>query len=576
MFKYFRPSLTPSQLTERGTDIEFQGRFHDTLSYHHFTEHDYNTLHKVRDILAPSLSEAVDLFERYLTELKKEDQPAISRSYIESYFQIFFEEHRDQAYVDKMLPFFNELRARGYNIGKLVVVFNQLNFFFLIFLLSKKALAPATCLSLMESLQRAINIDLQLLVEVYTEKIMEQVAEGIAHLMDKNAEIMYIKDLIEKLDEQNEDVQNVTAASEEMTASIVEVADNATAVAEKTENAVSKTAEGKTLITEALEDIVKTEQVFSNITSKFSNLQQHIQSIAKVVKLIEEIAGQTNLLALNASIEAARAGEHGRGFAVVADEVRKLAESTVKSLHQINESVTNLNKFSQEVESSIQMTSVEIKKDVADARRSLPVLEQILQEVHQINDATSSTAAIAQEQAAAIDEIAHRMVSISHLTEEVKLLGESTGKTVHELSKITESFRTDVFTNNIALSTNALLQLAKTDHILWKWRIYNMLLGLEKISSENVSSHQVCRLGKWYFDPMTEQRLHGYDSYQKLDAPHKKVHDEARLAAEAYNRGDRQQAEMHLSRLTEASNEVLALIDDLLHKLERDKKKIGQ
>ena len=55
------------------------------------------------------------------------------------------------------------------------------------------------------------------------------------------------------------------------------------------------------------------------------------QSVANVIKVIEEIAFQTNMLALNAAVEAAHAGQHGKGFAVVAEEVRNLAARSAKA-----------------------------------------------------------------------------------------------------------------------------------------------------------------------------------------------------------------------------------------------------
>ncbi|GEN33128.1 methyl-accepting chemotaxis protein [Aneurinibacillus danicus] len=98
-------------------------------------------------------------------------------------------------------------------------------------------------------------------------------------------------------------------------------------------------------------------ELFRRIEEVVEELATKSQNIEKITGVISGIAEQTNLLALNASIEAARAGEAGKGFSVVADEVRKLAEQSQHSAHEIQQFIE------------------EMKKQVADAVRSVQAAE---------------------------------------------------------------------------------------------------------------------------------------------------------------------------------------------------------
>ena len=569
MFLSIKPKVDLNVLLERGTDIQASGRFKCTLAFNNFKKQDAENLQQIYEHLKSDYLTMNEIFTNHLEEIAPNGKNPITKSQIDSYINHFFLAERNDKYVDFIVNFFDLLRRSKFEPGKLIVVFNRFSFYLNTHILHNFGLKPSKAYDYSKSLSAAVSIDQEILVEVVTERIIENVVGEISSLMDVNAKIMYLKDLVTSLDQQTKEISGSYTASEELASSINEIARSSSVIAEKTCDSVKNVIKGKESIEHALREIFTTEETFTCIVASFKDLQQHVNDIENVVTLINQIADQTNLLALNASIEAARAGEHGKGFAVVAQEVRKLAESTVNALSEVSTNVQSLKSYSNSVAKSITETTEIIKAATTEAKDSLPLLNIIVDTIESINIDVSNTAAASQEQAAAIDEVSTRMMHISQLQEEIRDYGANTSRDIHLLGQEINRFRLDIVqNNNIQLSSIALLQLSKADHISWKWKVYNMFLGLENLSPNDVSSHKDCRLGQWYFSEKTRERFASHNAYRELDRYHEQVHSSARAAVQAFNENNILQANVHLKEVEQASNKVLYYINDLITSLE--------
>ncbi len=91
-----------------------------------------------------------------------------------------------------------------------------------------------------------------------------------------------------------------------------------------------------------------------------TTMLEKVVNLMQASKKIVGISRQTDLLAINASIEAARAGQEAKGFVSVSNQVKKLseqsrimAEATQADQEMMNEMMTSLLAFSDEIENKV-------------------------------------------------------------------------------------------------------------------------------------------------------------------------------------------------------------------------------
>lgn len=212
------------------------------------------------------------------------------------------------------------------------------------------------------------------------------------------------------------EVEMAVTATEEMTATIQEVAKNSATTSSSADDSKKNVIIGKNTLSKTKEAIDQLVGALNNSSSIIENVNNESTKIGSVVDVINGIAEQTNLLALNAAIEAARAGEQGRGFAVVADEVRALAGKTQEStsqISQISQMISLLQNSVGDAVSSMLSSHEKVNIGVENIDQLSGQFDTILDNVENISDMCIQIATATEEQSTVAEEINRNIHNIN-------------------------------------------------------------------------------------------------------------------------------------------------------------------
>ncbi|WP_158221531.1 methyl-accepting chemotaxis protein [Terribacillus sp. 7520-G] len=251
-----------------------------------------------------------------------------------------------------------------------------------------------------------------------------------------------LKQIVKALEEVTVGSEHQSRSSAELAAAMQKFAENVMMVALKGEEAKQIAAKMDALTKEGASHMDDSVNHMDTITSKITfsyekvrGLNGKTDQISALLKAIKDIAEQTNLLALNAAIEAARAGEQGRGFAVVADEVRKLSDQVRVAVTDITDVFQSIQTESKEAvealgagreavaagsdkitttQSTFEQLSEEIGITSSQIEEIAAAMYDVLDNTRGVTDSINSIVAVAQQNAASMQEVTAITQDIQH------------------------------------------------------------------------------------------------------------------------------------------------------------------
>lgn len=555
--------------TADNSDIKSNERFKEKLDFLALTRERRESVSILKDIYLENRDYILNSFYDRLLQTEKFNTIINTHSTVER-LKVTFDKHFLSLFNDELdIDYVFKRRQIAYTHARIGVLpnwmiaaytlINQLIRPAIVKKLYKKQSQMTEVLLAYESL---VTIDQQIIVETYIEIQANSVVTGLGDIISYNTKLESIKELVQFQRNQSKEILETEQEMQQLNVSIDQIVSTVNDVNEQTSSQIAKMSEHLSKLQQVSEILQNADEGQHAITLEIEQLVKRVNNVTRLAETIKAFAEQTNLLALSASIEAARAGDAGQGFSIVAADVRRLSEDIKQSISIINSDIQQLLNITLNIRSLTTNLSEDLHKGVGNTVHIFETLRHLNESFHIQGERLNEIVKNTKSQAVAATTITESTRNVTKNMELSQTIVHETGLAIYQLSKMIDHFRTNTIAHNAIISQEDIIELAITDHLLWRWRIYNLMLGFEKMTVDEVESPKQSRLGEWYYGK-GGYLLGNERAYKELEQPFIHIHDTAKKAVAAFHNGEKELAENYLEDITVNSQIVINKLREL-------------